>query len=81
MSKQDVINTIRGMGSRWPSSVVARTEIRTFTGGLIKEKYLANLDSQGAGPKGRFKIGRKVAYPVNSLITWLEARMSRVDDD
>jgi len=81
MSRQDVINTIRELGSRWPSSVVARTEIRTFTGGLIKEKYMANMDSQGTGPPGRFKIGRKVGYPVDSLITWLESRMSRIDDD
>ena len=66
--------TLRSLAEKWPSAVVARTEIRNFTGGLISEKYLANLDSQDAGPKGRFKIGRKVAYPVNELLDWLEAR-------
>jgi hypothetical protein len=69
------------LAQKWPSTVVARTEVRNFSGGLINEKYLANLDSQGAGPGGRFKMGRKVGYSVNSLITWLESRMSRVDDD
>jgi hypothetical protein len=60
--------------ARWPSAFVARTEIKNFSGGLISERYVANLDSQGAGPTGRFKVGRKVAYPVDSLIVWLEGR-------
>jgi len=61
--------------TKWGSAVVARTDIRNFTGGLVSEKYIANLDSQGAGPEGRFKVGRKVGYPVDSLISWLEERM------
>ena len=60
----------------WPSPFVARTEIKVFSGGLISEKYIANLDSQGAGPEGRFKVGRKVAYRVDALIAWLESRSS-----
>ena len=60
---------------KWPSAVVARTDIRSFTGGLVSERYIANLDSQGTGPEGRFKVGRKVGYPVDSLISWLEKRM------
>ena len=67
---------LKDLASRWPSPFVARTEIKNFSGGLISEKYLANLDSQGAGPAGRFKIGRKVGYPVDSLIRWLEGRSS-----
>jgi hypothetical protein len=66
---------LRELKIKWPSSVVARTDIRNFTGGLMSERYIANLDSQGAGPKGRFKLGRKVGYPVDSLISWLEERM------
>ena len=65
--------------ARWPSAFVARTEIKTFSGGLISEKYVANLDSQGAGPEGRFKVGRKVAYPIDALVAWLEGRSSRQD--
>jgi len=59
---------------RWPSSLVARTEVQRFTGGLISEKYLANLDSQGKGPAGRVRCGRKIAYPVASLVKWLASR-------
>jgi hypothetical protein len=62
------------LASKWPSAWVARTEAKEFSGGLIGEKYLANLDSAGKGPSGRIRCGRKVAYPVNEFIKWLEAR-------
>jgi len=58
----------------WPSTYVARQEIKKFCGGIISEKYIANLDSKGLGPPGRIKGGRKVAYPVDAVIKWLESR-------
>jgi len=63
---------------RWPSSGVARTEIERFTGGAVREKTMANLDSAGMGPAGRFRIGRKIVYPVASLVAWLESRSTAV---
>ena len=66
------------MVERWPSPIVARTEIENFTGGAISEKYLANLDSLGKGPAGRFRLGRKIVYPVNELASWLESRATKV---
>lgn len=65
---------------RWPSAWVARTKIQEFSGGIITEKYLANLDSQGRGPVGRVRIGRKIAYPANEIVRWLEARSEAVAD-
>lgn len=62
------------LAARWPSSHVAREKVGEFTGGIITPKTLANLDSIGAGPKGRITVGRKVAYSVHELITWLESR-------
>ena len=62
------------MAERWPSPIVSRTEIKQFTGGCITEKYLANLDSLGKGPTGRFRLGRKVCYPVADFVAWLESR-------
>lgn len=59
----------------WPAPIVARTEISKFSGGLLSSRYLANLDSKGEGPP-RIRIGRKVGYPVDSLIKWLESRAS-----
>ncbi len=62
------------MAERWPSAVVARTEIASFTGGLITSKYIANLDSEpGKGPV-RVRCGRKVGYPVADLVRWMRAR-------
>ena len=59
------------MAARWPSSIVARAEIKNFTGGGMCPKTLANADSEGTGPEGRFYMGRRICYPISSLITWL----------
>lgn len=63
--------------------VVARHKIHDCLGGVISEKYLANLDSSGNGPR-RFKFGRKTAYLREDLIDWLISRLpaeSGADDD
>ena len=73
--KGEIMQTIfQEMAERWPSCWVARTEAEKFTGGLISEKYLANLDCVNKGPAGRIRIGRKIVYPVQEFIKWLEAR-------
>lgn len=66
------------MAERWPSSLVARERISDFTGGLISSGRIANLDSQGEGPRNRIRVGRKVAYPVNELVEWLAERAKQV---
>jgi hypothetical protein len=68
------------MVDHWKSPVVARTEIKVFSGGMMKEKYLANLDSAGLGPAGRFRVGRKVCYPAKNLAEWLEARSAVIPE-
>lgn len=68
------------MAEKWPSAWVARTEAERFTGGMIGEKYLANLDCQGKGPAGRIRCGRKVAYPVNEFVKWLELRSEVIQE-
>ena len=81
MSKITTINKpdLSHLAEGWPSPLIARSEVRTFTGGLLSEKYLANLDSQGKGPAGRVKIGRKIAYNVSQLISWLESRAETLE--
>jgi len=72
MEKEVLINDVFSeMAARWPSSVVARAEVKQFTGGGISPKTLANADSEGSGPTGRFFIGRRVCYPAVSLVEWL----------
>jgi hypothetical protein len=67
------------MADKWQSPWIARNEVERFTGGIINPRYLANLDSQGKGPAGRIRVGRKVAYPVDSFISWLEDRTEVVE--
>ena len=69
--KQSAITTIRQAAEKWPTSWVARTKCREFTGGVYSPGYLANCDSAGTGPKERFRIGRQNCYPVNSFCDWL----------
>ncbi|MFZ2632167.1 MAG: hypothetical protein WA081_03675 [Desulfosalsimonadaceae bacterium] len=62
------------MADNWPSEIIARTEIKVFTGGLISPKYIANLDSKGEGPFGRIKSGRKTGYQKRPFVKWLRER-------
>lgn len=68
------VSIFQSLADRWPSAWVARNQVEKFGGGIISEKYLANLDSAGKGPAGRIRCGRKVVYPVVELIRWLEGR-------
>jgi hypothetical protein len=52
--------------------------VKTFTGGAISAKTLANADSEGTGPEGRFFMGRRVCYPVPSLIQWLRQNTKKI---
>ena len=70
----------KDMAEKWPSAWVARTEVENFTGGLMTEKYQANLDSAGKGPAGRVRCGRKVVYPVAEFVAWLEGRSAVIPD-
>jgi hypothetical protein len=64
---------LQHLKAKWPSSIVARTKVKEFSGGILSEKYLANLDSLGQGPE-RVRIGRQIAYPVDALVSWMEER-------
>lgn len=62
------------LAEKWPSGWVSREKISDFTGGALSSGRLANLDSVGQGPPGRMKVGRKIVYPVDELVSWLEER-------
>lgn len=61
------------LAKNWPAPIVSRTEISKFTGGLLTPRTLANLDSLNEGPP-RGRCGRKVFYPVEGLVAWLQGR-------
>ena len=57
-----------------PAGFILREKIEEGTGYLISRRNIANLDSKGEGIKGRFRIGRKIAYPVQAVVDFLEER-------
>jgi hypothetical protein len=73
------MSVLEKLALTWPSAIVARSEVSKFSGGLINPRSLANMASLGLGPANRFRVGRKIAYPVDSLVAWLESRSSEVD--
>lgn len=70
----------KSLRAKWPSTIVARKEFDRFSGGLVSPGTLANADSEGTGPEGRFLFGNKVAYPIDSAIEWLEKRARAADE-
>lgn len=70
------MSIFQSMADKWRAEIVARTEAAAFTGGAISGKYLANLDSRGLGPAGRFYIGRRCVYPTHLFVDWLSKRSS-----
>ena len=65
---------LSSLPEKWPSSFVTRSEIEKFSGGMTTSRSLAVFDSNGEGPEGRIIINKKCAYPVKSVIKWLESR-------
>ena len=73
--------SLKALADKWPSPYVAREEVGPFSGGILSPKSLANLDAMGKGPRGRFRCGRKVVYPVSSLVEFCESRSQALDKD
>jgi len=64
---------LEGLADHLPQ-VVARTHVPQLFGWIVSAKTLANEDSRGTGPDGRFRVGRKVCYKTDLLIEWLKKR-------
>lgn len=73
---KDTQKHLQALKEKWPSSIVARTEVKAFSGGALNPGTMANEDSRGTGPEGAFKVGRKTVYPVDGLIDWMSKRAS-----
>lgn len=68
------------LADNWPSRLVGRNQeqLDKFANGLLNARSLANADSLGNGPKGRVRIGRKIAYEKYSLVEWMKSRQVAV---
>lgn len=62
----------------WAEGIIPRTDIEAFSNGLYRPATMAKLDSLGQGPSGAFKVGKRVYYPEQELIEWLNARVRRL---
>lgn len=62
------------MKKHWPSTIVSRSRIGDFTGGVLSPGRMANLDCMGEGPPSYYGINRKVFYQVDELIDWMHGR-------
>lgn len=67
-------NHFQKLVDHWPSSMVARTEVGRFSGGILSGKTLANMASRGEAVPAALRIGRKVAYDARELANWLQER-------
>ena len=76
MSEKTYINHLLALKDKWPSTIVARTEIKAFSGGALNSGTLKNMDALRVGPKS-FRLGRKICYPVDGLISWMIQRSTK----
>lgn len=73
--REKAARVIRELRSKCKSSFFARDRVGDLTGGALSSRHMANLDSQGKGPKGAFKIGRKKCYPTDNFCDFLIDRL------
>lgn len=62
------------MVHKWPSTLVASTEVKQFSGGILTGKTLQNLLSLGEPGPESLKINNKRAFVAVSLADWLRNR-------
>ena len=58
------------MVEAWKAPVVARKDIRRFSGGAICGKTVANLNSKGLGPE-YIKFRGRACYETDKLTSWM----------
>jgi len=73
--REAAIAVIKAAAAKLESTFICRDKVESFTGGAIKARHLANMDSAHLGVAGAFKVGRRQCYPVDSLVDWLISRL------
>ncbi len=63
------------MERAWPDLLVFRRDCEKASCGAITRKYLANLDSAGQGPAGKFTLNGKACYPAENFFQWLRTKV------
>ena len=56
--------------------MIGRTEVENFFPGILHQKSLANLESDGLGiPK--YKFGKKVMYFTDDILRFIEGKIKK----
>jgi len=55
--------------------IFERTQVDRLTGGVVRHRTLANMQSKGEGVPGAYKVGKKVVIPRDEFLAWLSDRM------
>ena len=72
----DIEKRLQDLRDKWPSAWVSRSHFDRFSGYAISGKTIANLESEGKGPAGKFFVGGKAAYSIDDAIEFLRERIS-----
>jgi hypothetical protein len=64
------------MSEQWPWVFVLRLDAKKATGNVFTPDHVKNMELRGEGPNGKFRIGKKVAYPRDEFFKWFAEKMS-----
>lgn len=74
MKKDEVLETLkRELPPIWDRKATTR-----LTGGVVNSGSLANRMSEGIGPAGAFRHGKKIVIVREPFLEWLAARLEPI---
>ncbi len=61
----------------YPIGLVPRNKIEIATGEILNSKTMSSLDSLNTGIKGGIKIGKKMCYPIDEIIKYIQSKIKQ----
>jgi len=75
---EDSLKTLeKTLSEKYPFGI-PRKEIGKATGNVLHPRTEANNDCSGDAIHGRFKVGRRMIYPVASVIQRIKSKMTLI---
>ncbi len=70
------VAALDSMADKWPTTIVARSELGKFTGGILDSRTQANLDCKPDKDSiPRFRMNKKIFYEVKDVIAFLKRKI------
>jgi hypothetical protein len=73
-ANSDQENAYTIMLKKWGERPVPRSGVAEFSFGSYSPKTIANADSAGVGPEGKFKLNGRVYYWPKPFVAWMRER-------